>query len=269
MANRSAMYESVVTHQRFQPVGHRLRYSVYSVLFDLDEIDGLAKRIPILSRNRFNLVSFHDRDFGPRDGSDLRAWFDDEAAAFGVDLTGGRVELLAFPRILGYTFNPITVWFGHDAADGLRFVMYEVHNTFGQEHRYGFAVPGDTDGSRLPPHTTAKRFHVSPFMDRTGVYRMRLSPPTDRYGLTIEYLDDDGERLLTAAQHGRRTELTTWSLLRQFLTKPLLTLKVIGGIHYEAIKLWIKGAKYRSVPDPLPVTTERAVVDPEMATTAS
>lgn len=259
------MYESVVAHQRFKPMGHRLRYRVYSLLIHLGELDRLTASIPVLSHNRFNLVSFHDADYGPRDGSDLRTWFLAEAKAGGVDLSNGRVELLAFPRILGYAFNPISVWFGYDRDDALRYVLYEVHNTFRQAHRYGALIPPRDLGERVPVHAFPKRFHVSPFMDRTGGYRMHLTPPGDRYGLTIEYLDDDGARLMTASQSGRRVPLTTATLLRQFFTKPLLTLKVIGGIHYEAIKLWFKGAKYRSVPDLAPDVTEQAVVVAEPA----
>jgi DUF1365 family protein len=244
----SAIYESVVRHRRFQPMGHQLRYGVWSLLVDLDEIDGLARRIPILSRNRFNLVAFHDRDHGPRDGSDLRAWFEGHLARDGIDLEGGSVRMLVFPRILGYTFNPITVWFGHDASDRLRAVLYEVHNTFGDAHSHLAIVDDDVSGARLPRHGFDKELHVSPFFDRIGRYRITLSPPDADYSIVIEYLDEQGDRLLTASQTGTRVPLTTRSLLRQFVTSPLLTLKVIGGIHWEAIKLWRKGATYRPVP---------------------
>ena len=137
----SAIYESVVRHRRFQPMGHELRYGVYSLLLDLDEIDDVTKEIPLFSRNRWNLVSFHDRDHGPRDGSSLRDWFEGHLATAGVDLEGGRIQILVFPRILGYTFNPITVWFGHDRDGDLRAVMYEVHNTFGHAHSHLAIVP--------------------------------------------------------------------------------------------------------------------------------
>jgi uncharacterized protein len=250
----SAIYESVVRHQRFKPMGHRLRYGVYSLLVDLDEIDDLCRSVPILSHNRFNLVSIHDRDFGPRDGSDLRGWFESTVAGAGVSIDGGRVSMLAFPRILGYAFNPITVWFGHDSGGELKAVVYEVHNTFGQAHTYVAAVP-DHDSAvrgRLPTHSFDKVFHVSPFFETEGGYRMTLTPPTERYSIVIDYRDADGERLLTASQVGRRRHLTTWTLLKQFFTTPLLTLKVIGGIHAEAIKLWRKGAMYRPVPPPHP-----------------
>lgn len=245
---RSAIYESVVRHRRFQPMGHELEYGVWSVLVDLDELDDLAARIPVLSRNRWNLVSFHDRDHGPRDGSDLRAWFAGHAERAGIDLTGGSVQMLVFPRILGYTFNPITVWFGHDADGDLRAILYEVHNTFGHAHSHLAVVPKGLEASSLPRHGFDKTLHVSPFFDQVGRYRVSVAPPTDRYRLVIEYLDEDGRRLLTASQRGSRVELSTRTLIKQFFTKPLVTLKVIGGIHWEALKLWRKGAKYRSVP---------------------
>jgi DUF1365 family protein len=255
---RSAIYQSTVRHKRFQPMGHQLRYGVWSLLVDLDEVDEIARRIPFFSHNGFNLVSFHDRDHGPRDGSDLRAWFDHHLARAGVDLEGGSVRMLVFPRILGYTFNPITVWFGHDRDDRLRAVLYEVHNTFGHAHSHLAVLPEDMSGDpeagrsddRVPVHGFDKTLHVSPFFDQVGRYRITLTPPGDRYGIVIEYLDEDGARLLTASQHGTRTELTSRALLRQFFTSPLLTLKVIGGIHWEALKLWRKGARYRPVPTP-------------------
>lgn len=234
-------------------MGHRLKYGVYSLLLDLEEIGDVCRSIPIMSRNRFNLISIHDRDFGPRDGTDLRSWFESKAADAGVSIDGGSVSLLAFPRILGYAFNPITVWFGHGPDGSLRAVIYEVHNTFGQAQTYVAAVPrhvADDCDQSIPRHSFDKVFHVSPFLDVEGGYRMTLAPPQARYSIVIEYFGSDGSRILTASQIGHRQPLTTWTLLKQFFTKPLLTLKVIGGIHLEAVKLWRKGARYRTVPEP-------------------
>jgi DUF1365 family protein len=242
-------------------MGHQMRYGVYSLLLDLDEIDGIARRNPIFSRNRWNLVAFHDKDHGPRDGSSLRAWFEGTANTAGVDLAGGSIQLLVFPRILGYTFNPITVWFGSDSDGDLRVVMYEVHNTFGHAHSHLAVVPKGLGAGALPRHGFDKTLHVSPFFDQIGQYRVTLVPPTERYRIVIEYLDEEGSKLLTASQVGERVELTTTALMRQFFTKPLLTLKVVGGIHWEALKLWRKGAKYRSVPEPPAQDVEITYVD--------
>jgi DUF1365 family protein len=262
---RSAIYESTVRHRRFQPMGHQLTYGVWSLLVDLGEVDGIARRIPFFSHNRFNLVSFHDRDHGPRDGSDLRAWFDRHLGRAGVDLEGGSVRMLVFPRILGYTFNPITVWFGYHRDGALRAVLYEVHNTFGQAHSHLAVIGEDGSDHRVPRHGFDKTLHVSPFFDQVGRYRITLTPPAERYGIVIEYLDEDGGRLLTASQHGTRTEMTARALLRQFFTSPLLTLKVIGGIHWEALKLWRKGARYRPVPLAPNDELETTYIDPEPA----
>lgn len=245
----SAIYDSVVAHRRFQPMGHKLKYRVWSMLVDLDEVDEIARRIPIFSHNRWNLVSFHDRDHGARDGSDLKTWFNGHLRTAGVDLEGGRVQMLVFPRILGYTFNPITVWFGYHANGDLLALMYEVHNTFGHGHSHlAILPPGTTDV--VPKHGFDKTLHVSPFFDQIGTYSVTIAPPDERYSLVIDYLDEDGQKLLTATQRGERVELSTRSLVRQFFTSPLLTVKVVVGIHWEAVKLLRKGAKYRSVPQP-------------------
>jgi len=249
--SRSGIFDSVVRHRRFKPMGHKFRYSVYSLLIDLDEVEDLANRIPIFSHNSWNLVAFHDEDHGPKDGSNLRSWVERIAADAGID-TDGSIQLMAFPRILGYTFNPLTVWFLHRADGSLSAVLYEIRNTFGHSHTHLVAVDdeGSEDGTRLQ-HGFDKTLHVSPFFDQIGRYDVVLQPPDDRFSIGITYFDDEGDRLLTASQVGSRTELTMGSLLKQFVVKPLLTFKVIVGIHIHAIRLLLKGAKYRPVaPEP-------------------
>ena len=248
---RSAIYDSVVRHRRFKPMGHKLRYSVYSLLVDIDEIDDLARRIPILSHNRWNLVAFHDADHGPRDGTDLRSWIEHVTVGTDVD-TGGPIDLIAFPRILGYTFNPLSVWFVHGKDGTLNAVLYQIRNTFGHSHSHLVVLDDEAEQRRgLLRHGFDKTLHVSPFFDQIGRYELALRPPDEAFSIAITYFDDEGDRLLTASQRGSRTEITTGSLLRQFVTKPLLTLKIMTGIHLHAVRLLLKGATYRSVaPEP-------------------
>jgi DUF1365 family protein len=248
---RSGIFDSVVRHRRFKPMGHKLRYSVYSLLVDLDEIDDLVRQIPIFSHNRWNLVSFHDADHGPRDGANLRHWVEQIAENASAE-TGGPIQLMVFPRILGYTFNPLTVWFIHGTDGNLTAVLYEIRNTFGHSHSHLVVVDSDSvTQARTLRHGFDKTLHVSPFFDQIGRYEVALLPPDDRFSIAITYFDETGDRLLTASQNGSREEMTTGSLLKQFVLKPLLTLKVVAGIHLHAIRLLVKGAKYRSVaPEP-------------------
>lgn len=244
---RSAIYDSVVRHRRFKPMGHMLRYSVYSLLVDIDEIDELARRIPILSHNRWNLVAFHDADHGPRDGTNLRSWIEHVTVGTDVD-TGGHIDLLAFPRILGYTFNPLSVWFVHGKDGTLNAVLYEIRNTFGHSHSHLVVLDDDAQQRHgTLRHGFDKTLHVSPFFDQVGRYEVALGPPAEAFSIAITYFDEEDDRLLTASQQGERIEVTTGSLLRQFVTKPLLTLKVITGIHVHAVGLLLKGATYRPV----------------------
>ena len=252
-AGGNGLYVGKVTHRRLQPMGHQLRYRTYSLLVDIDDLDGLAARVPILSHNRWNLFSIYDRDFGSRDGTPLRAWIDQQLRTAGIDLGGGKVMLLAFPRILGYTFNPLSIWFCHDRSGELRAVVYEIHNTFG--HSLSHLIPIDESSNRPYRHSFSKVLHVSPFFDQDGRYLFTLRPPTDRFSVSIDY-EVSGAKMLTATMSTTRRDLSSRNLLKAFWSHPLLTLKVTVGIHWHALRLLLKGARYRSVPTPPAVSVK-------------
>lgn len=242
-----ALYVGRVMHARLRPCAHRFAYRVFSLYLDIDRLDGLAARLRLFSRGRFNLFSFHDKDHGPRDGSSLRAWVERRLADHGIGLEGGAIRLLCFPRILGYVFNPLSVYFCHGPAGDLRAVLYEVCNTFGQSHGYLVRAPeGHAAGAPLS-QTAEKRFHVSPFLGVAGHYHFRLRAPGAALSLTIRESDGEGDILL-ATHAARREDLTDGALLKAFLSHPLMTLKVIAAIHWEALKLWRKGARFHRLP---------------------
>ncbi|MDI6624922.1 MAG: DUF1365 family protein [Brevundimonas sp.] len=239
MSQASALYAGGVVHQRLRPRRHRLERRVFWLLLDLSELDGLDRRLRWFSRNRWNLFAFFDRDHG--DGSDrpLRVQVEARLAAIGVDLEGGAIRLLTMPRMLGYVFNPISVYYCHDADGRLAAVSYEVSNTFGERHFYDLAV--SSDGADAPfRQSCAKALYVSPFMEMEMRYRFRGRTPGDRIGLVIG-CDDASGPLLTASLWGRRRPLADLALARAALTYPAMTLKVVAAIHWEALILWLKG----------------------------
>jgi DUF1365 family protein len=238
----SAIYEGRTTHVRRKPIEHRLQYGLFSLLIDVDELDELA-RIPFFSHNRTNLISFFDQDHGARDGGDLKAWITAKLESADFEGPPGRVRLLCLPRIAGYEFNPLTVWFIDDAAGDPRWILYEIHNTFGEAHSHLVEVdPGDRH-----KHGFRKEFFVSPFFDVEGGYRVRISQPAERISIAITY-EVDGETVFTAGLAGRRLPLTSKTLLGATIRYPLVTFKVMAAIHWEAAKLWLKGARYRKRP---------------------
>lgn len=240
---RSGLYVGKVSHRRKGPIQHRLKYRTYSMLVDLDEIETVAESNALLSHNRWNLFSIHDRDHGPRTGSPLRPWIDEELSKADIDLEGGSIRVLLYPRVLGYTFNPLTMWFCHHIDGSLRAVLYEIRNTFGHSHSH--LVP--VSGSAPYRHSFGKELHVSPFFDRDGSYAFTLRPPAQRFSVSIDYATETAE-LLTATMVGERIPLSDRTMLRVFLSHPLLTLKITVGIHWNAARLLLKGAKYRPVP---------------------
>jgi DUF1365 family protein len=241
---KSAVYAGRVAHRRKAPFQHRLRYRTFSLLVDLEELDHIAGRLRLFSRNRWNVFSLHDRDHGARDGTDLRTWINEQLSAAGLP-HGGRVQVLLFPRILGYAFNPLTIWFCHNASGTLQAVLYEIHNTFGHSHSHLVPIAGPEPHR----HGFDKDLHVSPFFDREGSYSFTLRPPGERFSVSIDYRTIT-EDLLTATMVGKRRPLSDRSLARLFFTHPLLTLKVITGIHLQALRVLLKGGRYRPVPEP-------------------
>ena len=243
----SALYFSGVMHKRLMPFKHRFDYKVVTLLADLDELPARARRLRFFSLDRFNLFSFHQKDHGPRDGSPLRPWIDARLAEAGIDLEGGPVQLMAYPRLWGYAFNPLTVWFCYHRNGQLMAVNYEVSNTFGQHHHYLIPVAdGHTPGQ--PLHQSCRKdFHVSPFLPLEGSYDFRVSEPGSKQATVIRQHVADGE-VLVASQVGRRVPLTDRNLLRAVAAHPLMTFKVIGAIHWQALKLWRRGATFHKSP---------------------
>ena len=242
---QSACYSGVVRHARVRPRLHRLRYDIFNLLLDLDELPALSRRLRLFGFDRAALLSFYQRDHGGGTETGLRAWVDQHLRDARLPV-GGAVRLLCMPRVLGHSFNPLSVYFCHDPAGALRAILYQVNNTFGQRHSYLIPVSGD--GAPGPVHQTCrKEFYVSPFMDMDLRYRFAVEAPGARVGITIIVSDADGP-LLTAAFHGERQALTDRVLLRQVLRMPLLGLKVVAGIHWEALKIWCKGISLRPRP---------------------
>ncbi|NWG91134.1 MAG: DUF1365 domain-containing protein [Parvularculaceae bacterium] len=254
MRAAASIYHGVVTHRRLRPVRHRLAYRVFSMLIDLDRIDEAAGRLRLFSRNQFNLFSFHDRDHADETGAPvarrIRALL--KSAGFAGD---GPVLLLCYPRILGYAFNPLSVYYCHDASGRVEAALYEVRNTFGGRHSY--LIAAGEDGPMIR-QSADKAFHVSPFMDMRQRYDFRLTLPGEEIAVVIRQSDAEGP-IMNAAFTGAREDMTDKTLVRAFFRYPLMTLKVIVAIHIEAAKLFAKGMRpRRGAPEPeCPVTVIR------------
>ena len=244
MTGESALFEGKVRHTRLRPVSHDFESRVFYGMFDLDELDELDDRLRLFSVGGRNVFRFEPSDHGPLDGSDLRSWAEETFARAGVHLNGGRVKLLAFPRILGYAFNPLSIWYGYDNHGDLRGVIHEVRNTFGDRHLYVAAVDRENLG-----HSFDKQMHVSPFNDLDQSYDFTINDPGERLLLAINQSDREGAFFRAGMRLSRR-ELSDVELIRQFFAHPLLTAKVILGIHFQALKLWMKGAVFHRRPQP-------------------
>lgn len=246
VAQAARLYPGKVMHARLMPFGHRFTYTVFSLLIDLDRLDDADRLSRLFSINRKNLVAFHEgdhlQDIAP--GRPLRARVDGLLAESGLPRPA-RIQLLAYPRILGFVFNPLSVYFCHAADDRLIALVYEVRNTFGESHTYVCPVEdGQASAAGIRQERT-KIFYVSPFIDLGARYHFRILPPGRTVRLRIMETEN-GKPLLSATFAGDARKLTSGTLLGLALRQPFMTLKVVAGIHWEALKLWLKGAKFHS-----------------------
>jgi DUF1365 family protein len=236
----SSIYNGTVIHKRFKPKIHYFKYKVFSLLIDLSELEFLSKKIKFFSHNKFNLVSFYEKDHGNRDGSSLVSWVKKNLEDNNINSEKVRIKLLCYPRILGYVFNPLSVFYIYNDNEKLISILYEVKNTFGEQHTYIFKV--DTD-QNLYQHNCSKKFHVSPFIEMNCKYFFRLLKPGEKISVIIDQYQID-EKILYASQDGQRVDFNTKELIKSYLKHPLMTFKIISAIHFEAFQLWIKGIKF-------------------------
>ena len=184
----TCIYKGIVTHRRFKPKRHFFNYKTFSVLFDLDELKVLEKRISIFSLNKFNLFSFYNKDHGNRDGSDIKNWVKNNLNKFNINFEVSKIKLLCFPRIFGYVFNPLSIFYCYNKKSELRAILYEVKNTFNEQHTYIFQVKNN---SKIITQSCNKKFYVSPFMEMETSYNFRLSEPKETLSVFIKQKDID------------------------------------------------------------------------------
>ena len=236
----SSIYNGTVIHKRFKPKTHYFKYNVFSLLIDLSELDYLSKKIKFFSHNKFNLVSFYEKDHGNRDGTSLVSWVKKNLDDNNIDSKNVKIKLLCYPRILGYVFNPLSVFYIYDVDEKLICILYEVKNTFGEQHTYIFKVDNNQN---LYQHNCSKKFHVSPFIEMNCIYFFRLLKPGNKISVIIDLNDQIG-KVLYASQDGIKSDLNNINLIKSYLKHPLMTFKIIIAIHFEAFKLWTKGVKF-------------------------
>ena len=240
MIKNSYIYTGNVVHKRFKPKIHYFKYKVFSLLIDLSEIKLLDQNLKIFSYNKFNIVSFYDKDHGARNGSSIKDWVISNLKKNKIDTENIQIKLLCYPRIFGYVFNPLSVFYIYDRSSNLISILYEVKNTFGEQHTYVFKTEINHN---LIQHTCKKKFHVSPFIEMDCTYFFRLLKPGNKISVIIDQNDNNG-KILYASQDGVRSEINNINFIKSYLKHPLMTFKIIFAIHYEAFKLWSKGIKF-------------------------
>jgi len=232
-------------HERYTPFKRRFSYAIALVDLDIDRLDEAGRACRLFGVGRRSLFSFRSEDHGPKKtGVSLRTWAEGLLASAGIDLGGGVIRLVTFPRHLFFKFAPISTWYGYDRSGTLRGVIYEVKNTFGESHCYVAQA-----GPENIRHAADKRFHVSPFFDVSGTYRFTLREPEEKMALMVETLED-GKRVHMANITARRKDASSLALISLAIRQPFSSIGVVAAIHWQALWIWLKGAGYRRKPPP-------------------
>ncbi|MDE8344786.1 MAG: DUF1365 domain-containing protein [Acidocella sp.] len=239
---RPRLFAGRVAHIRHTPFRHKFDYRIWMLAAELDQLDALGAASRLFSHNRAGLLSIQDRDHGFRDGRGLRAYVETALAAQNLSAFAARIVFVTMPRLLGFAFNPISFYYCYDEHGTLGAVLHQVKNTFGGQ--IGYLMPvGD---GPLIRQSAPKRMHVSPFFDEQGGYRFALTAPLEKLMVSIQY--GAAEKRMTATMGLRARDWSDRSLLRLLFEMPLTPLKVIIAIHWQALKIWVRGAKYHPAP---------------------
>jgi DUF1365 family protein len=253
---RSAIYVGNVVHQRLTPKRHRLRHHVYWVLADLDEIHELDQRLRLFSYNAFNLISLHDEDHGDGSRRPLAEQMRAHAAAAGIaNPEQLSIRILCMPRVAGYDFNPLSVYYCIDNSETLRAMIYEVNNTFGGRHTYvipagvpaGGEAGDDANDEAGLRQSCDKRFYVSPFLEMEMAYGFRTRVPDETVKLSVQGRRH-GQAIINTALFGRRKSLSDGNIAKLALTHPMVPIKVVGAIHWHALRMWTRGFEFAEKP---------------------
>ncbi len=241
--NTAALYAGRVAHIRHTPFRHRFDYRIWMMSADLDQLGDIAKNSRLFSHNKPGLISIQDKDHGFRDGRPLRPFVEDALARQNLSSFNAKIIFITIPRLLGYAFNPISFYYCYDATGRLGAVLHQVKNTFGGQ--IGYLLP--VHGHGLIRQAAPKRMYVSPFFDMAGGYRFALTPPDEKLAVSIQYGEATQKRM-TATMVLNRRPFTDASMLRLLAEMPLAPMKVMMAIHWQALKLFLRGAKFHSVP---------------------
>lgn len=239
----ACLYEGRVVHARLNPLRHRFRYRFFTGLFDLDRLATLSNEHRLFSYNKRNLFSFFDADHGPRDGTSLKEWVIKLLDDANLSFDRGQIKLLCLPRVLGYVFNPLSIFYCYDKRGDLKALLYEVQNTFRESHTYVIPVTLDENKNVTRPHHADKSFYVSPFIGMEARYHFSLSDPNDTIAVNIRQKNKEGD-LLLATLNGSQSAFSDRAMIRLLFAYPFLTFGVVAAIHWQAFRLWLKGAKY-------------------------
>ena len=235
---------SSIVHRRYGEVKHFFKYKVPSIFLDLDEVETIKKKSKIFSINSFNIFSFNEKDHGYRDERSIKEYVTKFLKEYEINFNKLKIKILCFPRIFGYVFNPLSVLYCYD-EDTLIAIFYEVKNTSDEQHTYVFANSENTEQKTLK-HECSKDFYVSPFIGMQGKYLFTNKLTSNYINIVIDLYNNNNQRILMASQSGEFIDFKASKLLKYNLLNPLLGLKVMIAILFEAFRVVINGGKYYS-----------------------
>jgi len=247
---QSALYLGELRHRRFSPREHAFTYPVFMAFLDIDELPRLMRVSPFSAYNRWNWIAYHERDHFGDPKKTLRDRLREDAARNGVELPSGKIFLLTHLRYLGYVFNPVSFFYCYDQAGKLAMILSEVNNTFGESHNYWLTPESQRINAAAMRYVTPKRLHVSPFQPMGLDYVWIFTPPGEKLVAHMNTLAE-GQPNFDATLQLERRSWNASELCKILLRYPLMTLRVIGAIHWEALKLWAKGVPVYTHPEKL------------------